>query len=155
MSHRATMTFRATLELAGKTATGIEVPDEVVEALGAGRRPAVRVTIKDHTYRSTVARRGERYLVGVSAANREAAGVAAGDEVEVTIALDTEPREQAVPEDLAAALETEPKAKQFFATLTPTQRGYFVSDVESAKREETRRRRVEKAVAMLREGRKR
>jgi uncharacterized protein YdeI (YjbR/CyaY-like superfamily) len=113
------------------------------------------VTINDHTYRSTVARRGERYLVGVSAANREAAGVAAGEELEVTIALDTEAREQAVPGDLAAALEAEPKAKEFFATLTPTQRGYFVSDVESAKREETRRRRVEKAVAMLREGRKR
>lgn len=150
-----TLTFRATLELAGKTATGIEVPSEVVEALGAGRRPPVRVTIEGHSYRSTVARRGERYLVGVSAANREAAGVAAGDELDVTIALDTEPREQAVPEDLAAALEAEPKAKEFFATLTPTQRGYFVSDVESAKREETRRRRVEKAVAMLREGRKR
>ena len=149
------MTFRTTLEQHGKTATGIEVPKEIVEALGAGRRPAVRVTLGDHTYRSTVARRGERYLVGVSAANREAAGVAAGDELDVTIALDTEPREAAVPEDLAAALEAEPKAMEFFAALTPTQRGYFVSDVESAKTDETRRRRVEKAIAMLREGRKR
>jgi hypothetical protein len=149
------MKFRTTLERAGKTATGIEVPNEIVEALGAGRRPPVRITLGDHTYRSTVARRGERYLVGVSAGDREAAGVAAGDELEVSIVLDTEPRETAVPEDLAAALEAEPNAKEFFATLTPTQRGYFVSDVESAKREETRRRRVEKAVAMLREGRKR
>ena len=149
------MTFRTTLKQHGETATGIEVPSEVVDALGAGRRPPVRITLGDHTYRSTIARRGESYLVGVSAANREAAGVAAGDELEVTIVLDTESRETAVPEDLAAALEAEPKAKEFFATLTPTQRGYFVSDVESAKKEETRRRRVEKAVAMLREGRKR
>ena len=149
------MTFRTTLKQAGKTATGIEVPNEIVEALGAGGRPPVRVSLGDHTFRSTVARRGERYLVGVSAANREAAGVAAGDDLEVTIALDTEPRETAVPEDFAAALEAEPKAKEFFATLTPTQRGYFVSDVESAKKEETRRRRVEKAIALLREGRKR
>ena len=149
------MTFRTTLLQHGKTATGIEVPNEIVEALGAGQRPPVRVTLGTHTYRTTVARRGERYLVPVSAENRDAAGVSAGDELEVTIALDTEPRETAVPEDLAAALEAEPKAKEFFATLTPTQRGYFVSDVESAKKEETRRRRVEKAVAMLREGRKR
>ena len=149
------MTFRATLEQDGKTATGLEVPKEIIEALGAGKRPPVRVTLGDHTYRSTIARRGERYLVAVSAANREAAGIVAGDELDVTIALDTEPRETSVPEDLAAALDAEPKAKEFFATLTPTQRGYFVSDVESAKREETRRRRVEKAIAMLREGRKR
>ena len=149
------MTFRATLEQHGKTATGLEVPKEIIEALGAGKRPPVRVTLGDHTYRSTIARRGERYLVAVSAANREAAGIVAGDELDLTIALDTEPRETSVPEDLAAALDAEPKAKEFFAKLTPTQRGYFVSDVESAKREETRRRRVEKAIAMLREGRKR
>ena len=149
------MTFHTLLEQSGKSATGIEVPAKVVEALGAGRRPPVRVTLGDHTFRSTIARRGERYLVGVSAANREAAGVAAGDELEVTIVLDTEPRETAVPDDLAAAIDGEPKAKAFFATLTPTQRGYFVADVESAKRVETRKRRIEKAVAMLREGRKR
>ncbi len=149
------MRFRTTLKQHGKTATGIEVPDQIVEALDAGRRPPVRVTLGDHTYRSTVARRGERYLVGVSAADREAAGVTAGDELDVMIALDTEPREKAVPEDLAAALEAEPKAKEFFAGLTPTQRGYFVSDIESAKREETRHRRIEKALATLREGRKR
>src|ERR687887_2832446 len=154
MEHQP-LTFRTTLKQAGKTATGVEVPAEIVEALGAGRRPPVRVTLGDHTFRTTVARRGERYLVGVSAENRQAAGVAAGDELDVMIALDTQPRETAVPEDLAAALEAEPKAKEFFATLTPTQRGYFVSDVESAKKEETRRRRVEKAIAMLREGRKR
>ena len=113
------MRFRATIQLAGKTATGIEIPDEVVEGLGAGRKPPVRVTIAGHTYRSTVAVRGDRYLVGVSAANREAAGVAAGDEVDVDIELDTAPREVTVPADLATALDADPDAKRFFAVLQP------------------------------------
>src|SRR3954469_23980173 len=85
--------FHATIKLAGKTATGIEIPDEVVAALGAGRKPPVRGTGAGPTYPSTVAVRGDRYLVGVSAENREAAGVAAGDEVDVDIELDTAPRE--------------------------------------------------------------
>ena len=85
------MRFRATLESNGKTATGIQVPDEVVETLGAGRKPAVRVSIAGHTYRSTIASRGGRYLLGVSAENRGRAGVAAGDELEVELELDTEP----------------------------------------------------------------
>lgn len=67
------MCFRTTLQLNGPTATGIQVPDEIVEGLGAGRKPPVRVTIGGHTYRSTVASRGGRYLVGVSAENRQAA----------------------------------------------------------------------------------
>lgn len=113
------------------------------------------MTLGDHTYRSTVARRGERYLVGVSAENRELAGAAAGDELEVTIELDTESREVEVPADLASALATDAAAKAFFDSLTPTQRSYFVADVVSAKKEETRRRRVEKAVATLRAQRKR
>ena len=77
------MRFRATLESNGKTATGIRVPPEVVAALGTSKKPAVRVTIAGHTYRSTIASRSGRYLVGVSAENRELAGVAAGDELGV------------------------------------------------------------------------
>ena len=80
------------------------MPDDVVEALGAGKRPAVRVTIGAHTYRSTIASRGGVYLLPLSAENRAGAGVAAGDEVDVTVELDTEPREVAVPDDLATAL---------------------------------------------------
>jgi hypothetical protein len=83
-------TFTTTLLAAGKTATGISVPPEIVESFGAGRQPSVLVTINGHTYQSTVAVRGERYLVSVSAENRGLAGVAAGDEIEVTLALDTE-----------------------------------------------------------------
>jgi Bacteriocin-protection, YdeI or OmpD-Associated/Domain of unknown function (DUF1905) len=149
------MRFRATLESHGKTATGIHIPDGVVEALGSGRKPAVRVTIAGHTYRSTIASRSGRYLVGVSAENRAAAGVAAGDELDVELELDTEPREVTVPQDLADALAGEAQARRFFDTLTHSQKQWYVLPIEQAKAAETRERRVAKAIAMLREGRKR
>jgi hypothetical protein len=149
------MRFRATLESNGKTATGIHVPDEVVEALGSGRKPAVRVTISGHTYRSTIASRSGRYLLGVSAENRERAGVVAGDELDVELELDTEPREGTVPPDLMAALASDAQASGFFDTLTASQKQWYVLPIEQAKATETRERRVAKALGMLRENRKR
>ena len=143
------MRFRATLESNGKTATGIRVPPEVVAALGPSRKPAVRVTIAGHVYRSTIATRSGVFLLGVSAENRQAAGVAAGDE------LDTEPREVTVPPDLMAAFAADSEAKRFFETLTHSQKQWYVLPIEQAKAPETRERRVAKAIAMLREGRKR
>ena len=95
------MRFRATLETEGKTATGINVPAEVVDALGAGKRPRVTVTINGHTYRSSVAVLGGRYMLGVSAENRAAAGVEGGQDVDVDLELDTAPREVTVPPDFA------------------------------------------------------
>jgi hypothetical protein len=148
-------TFRATVELGGKTATGIEVPAEVVEALGAGRKPAVSVTIGGHTYRSTIAARGDRFLLPVSAENRAAAGVAAGDEVEVRVELDTAPRVVDVPADLATALDADPDAGAFFDSLSFSHKRAYVEPIEAAKKPETRQRRVEKTLAMLREKRKR
>jgi Bacteriocin-protection, YdeI or OmpD-Associated/Domain of unknown function (DUF1905) len=148
------MRFRATLESGGKTATGIEIPAKVVEALGSGRKPPVRITIGGHTYRSTVASRGDRYLVGVSAENRALAGVAAGDEVDVDIELDTAPREVAVPTDLATALDADAEARRFFEALSFSQKQWYVIPIEQAKKPETRTRRIEKALAMLRAGRK-
>ena len=145
--------FRTTIQLAGKTATGIEVPEQIVEALGSGKRPPVRVTIAGHTYRSTVAPRRGRYLIGVSGENREAAGVSAGDEVEVGIELDTEPREVAVPADLAQALDADGEARRFFDGLSNSKKQRLVIPIEGAKQAETRRRRIGKAVGMLREGR--
>jgi hypothetical protein len=150
-----TADFRATLESHGKTATGFAVPPEVVEALGAGRRPPVRVTIRGHTYRSTVAVMGGRNLLGVSAENRSAAGVAAGDELDVHLELDTLPREVSVPPELAQALAGDAKARAFFDGLSPGQKQWHTQSVESAKTDETRSRRVAKSVEMLREGRKR
>jgi Bacteriocin-protection, YdeI or OmpD-Associated/Domain of unknown function (DUF1905) len=143
------MRFRSTVELGGRTATGIPVPDDVVAALGAGRKPAVRVTVGGHTYRSSVAARGGRYLVPLSAENRQSAGVAAGDEVEVDLELDTEPRQVSVPPDLGRALDEEPIARRVFDGLPYSHRLRWVLSVEDAKSEQTRQRRIAKAVAAL------
>ena len=149
------ITFRATLQQHGKTATGIEVPADVVERLGAGRKPAVRVTIGAHTYRSTIAARGDRFLIGVSSENRAAAGVAAGDELDVALALDTAPREVEVPADLAAALAGAPDAGRFFEGMTYSDRRAHVMSIEGAKTPETRQRRVDRAVEKFLEGKAR
>lgn len=149
------MRFRATIEQSGKTATGIRVPDEVVEELGAGKRPAVKVTIKGFTYRSTVASMGGVFMVGVSAENRAGAGVAGGDEVDVDIELDTAPREVTVPPDLAKALKQDAKAQETFESLSYSNKRWHVLSIEGAKTEETRQRRLAKSVGALREGRPR
>jgi hypothetical protein len=143
------MRFSTTVELAGRTATGMEVPLAVVEALGAGRKPAVRVTVGGHTYRSTVATMGGRFMLPLSAENRTAAGAAAGDRVEVAVALDTEPRTVEVPADLTAALDAEPAARARFDGLSYSARLRHVLAVEGAKAEATRARRVAGVVAAL------
>src|SRR5829696_6967461 len=131
-------TFRTTVRLGGKTATGLPVPADVVEALGAGRQPQVRVTVNGHAYGSRIAVRGSEFLIPLSAEHRAAAGVAAGDEVEV--ALDTAPRELEVPADLAAALAAAPEAKAFFDSISYSRKRRFVLGVEGAKTEATRER---------------
>jgi Bacteriocin-protection, YdeI or OmpD-Associated/Domain of unknown function (DUF1905) len=147
------MKFRTIIKTSGKTAAGIEVPEEVVTALGAGKRPAVTVTINGHTYRSSIAVVGGAFMVGVSAENRAAAGVAGGDEVDVELELDTAPREVTVPDELAAALDAEPKARETFDRLSYSNRSWHVLQVTGAKTEETRQRRIAKSVEALREGR--
>ncbi|HEV8565021.1 MAG TPA: YdeI/OmpD-associated family protein [Actinomycetota bacterium] len=147
------MRFRATIEQAGKTATGIEVPAKVVASLGPSKRPAVRVTINGYTYRSSVASMGGRFMLGVSAKVREAAGVAGGDKVDVDIELDTEPREVSVPPDFAKALARDLGAKRFFEGLSYSRKQRYVLPIEEAKTAETRERRIAKAVGMLRDGR--
>lgn len=149
------MTFRTVIELGGKTATGFRVPDDVVTALGSGKRPAVIVRIGSHVYRSTVAVMDGVFMVPLSAENREAAGVTAGDEVEVALELDTAPREVAVPDDFAAALDADPPARTTFDALSYSNRRFHVESITGAKTDETRRRRIEKSVAILREGRPR
>ena len=147
------MRFRTTLLQGGKTAVGFEVPPEVVESLGKGKKPPVRVTINGYTYRNTVAVMSGVYMVGVSAENRESAGVKGGDEVDIDIELDTEKREVTVPPDLAEALENDPDAKRFFEGLSYSNKSRHVLSIEGAKTEETRQRRVEKAISLFREGR--
>jgi hypothetical protein len=146
------MKFRSVLHLGGKTATGIRVPDEVVTGLGSGKRPAVRVTIGGYTYRSTVAPMGGEFWIPVSAEVRENAGVAAGDEVDVDVELDTEPREVTVPPDLADAIAADAEAQRFFEGLSYSNKRRIVMGIEDAKTAETRQRRIDKAIGMLREG---
>lgn len=141
--------FQAPLQLHGKTATGIEVPAAIVAALGAGKRPAVSVTINDYTYRSTVAPMGGVFMLPVSAEIRAGAGVAAGDEIEVELVLDSAPREIAVPGDFAAALDRAPDARRAFDALSYSNKRRHVLSVEEAKTSETRQRRIAKAVDSL------
>jgi len=149
------MRFHTTILQSGKTATGIRIPDEIVEGLGAGKKPPIRVTINGYTYRSTVAVMGGDYMVGVNADNRAGAGVAGGDEVDVDIELDTAPREVSVPADLAAALDAEPAARRTFDALSYSNKSWHTLQVEGAKTDETRQRRITRSVEILREGRPR
>ncbi|QXC61403.1 YdeI/OmpD-associated family protein [Aquihabitans sp. G128] len=144
------MRFRTTIELGGKTATGIPVPDDVVAALGGGKRAAVSVTVNGFTYTSTLGVMGGRSLVPLSAERRTAAGVAAGDEVEVDLVLDAAPREIEVPPDLAAALDADPAVRAAFDGLAPSRRKEWVRSVTEAKQPETRERRIAKAVESVR-----
>jgi len=149
------MRFRATILQAGKTATGIHIPDAVVESFGAGRRPAVRVAINGYSYRSTVAVVDGKFMVGVSADVRAGAGVEGGDEVDVEIELDTAPREVIVPVDFAAALDAQPAARRTFDALSYSNKSFHVLSIEGAKSAETRQRRIAKSIGILREGRPR
>ena len=149
------MRFRTTILQSSKTATGIEVPPDVVASLGSGKQPLVRVTINGFTYRSAVAVMGGAFMVGVSAENRAGAGVKGGDEVDVDIELDTEPRRVEVPPELAAALDADPAAKATFEKLSPSNKGWHVSQVTGTTNPETRQRRIEKQIAALHAGKPR
>jgi hypothetical protein len=141
--------FKATItQEEGKNATGIQVPAEVVEAMGQGKRPKVVVYLKDFSYRSTVAPAGDVFMLPLSQERREAAGVEAGEQVEVTLEPDLAPRTVDVPEDLAAALAAQ-GLREVFDALAPSRRKEYVRQVESAKAEETRQRRIDKIVAEL------
>lgn len=147
------VTFTTTIQQAeGMDATGISAPPDVVEALGKGKRPPVIVSIAGHTYRSTVsAYRGPVFMLPLSKEHRAAAGVSAGDEVEVTLELDTAPRTVEVPPDLAAALGAVPGARGAFDALAFTHRKEHVRSVEEAKTAATRERRIAAVVAKVTE----
>lgn len=149
----ASTRFRTTILQSGKTAMGFEVPPEAVDALGAGKRPPVTVTINGYSYRSSIAVLQGRYMIGLSAENRGPAGVTADDEVDVRLELDTAPREVTIPPDLAAALDAEPNARRTFDALSYSNKSWHTIQVAAAKAPETRARRIEKSIAALREGR--
>jgi hypothetical protein len=145
------MRFRATVELHRKTATGIEVPADVVTALGGGKRPPVAATINGFTYRTSVGSMGGRFLLPVSAQIRQDAGVEAGDEVDVDLELDTVSRTVTVPADFAAALRGDDAAMAAFDGMSFSHQQRHVLAIEGAKTEQTRQRRIEKALADLRQ----
>ena len=143
-------TFTTSVVLDDKVnATGLRVPPEAIAALGKGKKPPVKVTLNGFTYRTTVAAFGDVYMIPLSQERREAAGVQAGEIVEVTLELDLEPRTVEVPDDLAAALAQKPGARDAFEALNFSTRKEHVRQVESAKAAETRQRRIAVIVAKL------
>jgi bifunctional DNA-binding transcriptional regulator/antitoxin component of YhaV-PrlF toxin-antitoxin module len=143
------MRFRASVDLHGKSATGIVVPPEVVEGLGSSKKPKVTVTINGFSYPSSIASMGGRFLIPVSAEVRAGAGVSAGDVVDVDVELDTSVRTVEVPADLAKALKAAPGAKTAFDALSYSNQRRHVLAVEGAKAAETRARRIAKVVEEL------
>lgn len=145
-----TETFKTTVAGNAEGPTGIEVPTEVIAALGASKKPPVKLTINSHySYRSTVAVVDGKYMVSLSKAHRDASGIKAGDSIEVSIEVDTEPRTVEVPEDLAAALAARAGATEAFEKLAPSKKKEFVRQVQDAKSQETRNRRIAKVVEQL------
>ena len=144
------MKLTTVIKAAGKTAAGIVVPDDFVEALGGGGRPKVRVTVAGYTYRSSIARMGGVHMLSVSNETRDATGLRPGQTVEFDIDLDTEPREVAVPSDLQAALDADAAAKAAFEKLSYSNKRRIVMPIEAIKNEETRARRVKRTVEDLR-----
>jgi hypothetical protein len=145
--------FRAKVETSGKTTMGFQVPPEIVEKLGAGKRPPVLVTINGYTYRSTVAPMGGVFMMGLSAENRAGAKVTGPGVIDVDMELDTAPREVTVPPDFAKALAADPAARRTFDGLSYSNKSWHVLQVTGAKSDETRQRRIAKSVEALREGR--
>jgi hypothetical protein len=143
------MKFRAYVE-PPEPMRGLEVPSEMVAALGGGTRPPVTITVNGHSWKSRVAIMRGRHLLGLSNANRQAADVAIGEEVEVELELDTEPRVVVEPPDFAQALDDDPLARAAYNNLSHSRKREHVRAIESAKKPETRQRRIEKAIATLR-----
>lgn len=142
------MRFETTMSQLGNN-TGIEVPPEVIEALGGGKRPPVLVRVNGYEYRSTVGVMGGRSLIPFSLDKRRETGIGGGDAIEVEVELDTAPRTVEVPADFQAALEAAPGAVAAFEALAPSHKKAHVTAIEQAKAAETRQRRIDAAVTKL------
>ncbi|MBV9208052.1 MAG: DUF1905 domain-containing protein [Actinobacteria bacterium] len=152
MKRVGTITFRTQLQPRGPAAA-VVLDDAQVAAVGEGpKRFPVVATVNGYTWRTSVARMGGEFLLGLNREVRQGAGVQAGDEVDVTIELDSAPRDVEVPEALAAALAADPQAKAAFDGMAFTHRKEYARWVSEAKREQTRQRRVQQALEMLRSG---
>ncbi len=150
----ASVTFDTTVAATGNN-TGIVVPDDLMERLGAGRRPAVVVNVNGYEYQSTVGVMGGRHMISISAAVRKDTGLKAGDEIHVVLRLAEKPREVTVPGDLAAALSADPAAQAFFAKLSSSLQRHHVDSINGAKTAQTRQRRIDNAISLFKQGKQR
>jgi hypothetical protein len=149
-----TATFETTVSASGNN-TGIVVPESVIEQLRAGKRPPVVVQVNGYEYRSTVAVMGGQYLIGLSAAVRAATGLVGGDPIRVTLTVADTPRAVEMPADFAAALDADGPARRFFDGLSNSLQRYHVDHISAAKTPDTRQRRIEKAIALFLDGKRR
>lgn len=151
MISSSSITFHTTVLQTGKNTAGILVPEEVIEKLGGGKRPLVRVKIAQYSYRSAIAVMDGKYMISFSAEHRQASGINGGDEADVTLELDLEPRAVELPEDLKTALE-QAGAMAAFEKSAPSMKKEYVRQVEEAKAAETRERRIGKIIEKLATG---
>jgi hypothetical protein len=142
------VTFQTEILKTGKNTTGIDVPEKVIEELGAGKRPLVKVKVNDYSYRSAVAVMDGKYMISMSAEHRQAGGFSGGDKVKVTLELDMEPRTVEIPADLKEALSSV-DLLQAFEKSAPSMQKEYVRWVQEAKAPETRQRRIEKTIQKL------
>ncbi len=149
MTNKQRITFKTILLASGKTATGIKIPNDIIENLGAGKKPLIKVTINNFTYRSAVAVMNNAYMVGVSAENRVGANVKGGDAIEVTIELDTEERTIELPSEFKKALDKNIAAKKIFESISNSKKKALIIPIAKSKTAETRNRNIDKALAML------
>jgi hypothetical protein len=147
-------TFETTVTATGNN-TGIVVPDEAIEQLAAGKRPPVLVNVNGYEYRSTVGVMGGQCMIGISAAIRQATGLKGGDPINVTLTVAETPREVTIPADFAAALTADEQAGEFFGKLSNSLQRYHLDNIAAAKSADTRQRRIDKAIALFREGKQR
>lgn len=143
--------FRTTLVRGKGTTMGMIVPEEIVAALGESKKPKVKVTINGYTYRSSVAVMGGQFMVGIANEHRKPAKVEDGGTVDVTLELDTEKREVAVPPELAAALSKNKAAKAAWDKLSYSHQRQHAEPIAAAKADDTKARRVAKTIEMLSE----
>ncbi|WP_375385115.1 YdeI/OmpD-associated family protein [uncultured Microbacterium sp.] len=141
------MRFETALHAMGNN-TGIEVSAEQIDALGGGKRPAVKVVVNGFAYASTVGVMGGKFLIPFSSDKRAATGLKGGDPITVDLEIDDAPRTVEVPDDLATAL-AEASLSSVFDALAPSHRKAHVTSVESAKAADTRARRVAAVITKL------
>jgi len=153
-TEKGSVTFDTAVAATGNN-TGIVVPGEAIDRLGAGKRPAVVVTVNGYDYRNTVGVMGGKHMISISAAVRQATGLKGGDAITVTLKVADAPRKIDMPPDFAAALAADENAGGFFAGLSNSLQRYHIDNIMAAKTDETRQRRIDKAISLFRDGKQR